>query len=113
MLTSCVILVAWALAVCCIAFGILQIHDGTDAGPIEFLFVFFGFMFLFSGMGMYRRKAKAHRTAIVTFATFTAFGTVYLILSYSEQVLLFVISTAVCLLISLTKYVADWNSLNG
>ena len=112
MLASCVVLIMLALAVCYIAFGAQQaLYDEMKTKAIGFLFMFFGFMFLFSGVGMHRRIAKAHRTAIVSFAAFLAFGTVYLIMeAYSEQVLLFVISTAICLLISLTKYVADWNS---
>ena len=113
MLASCMLLTTLILAAICLIFGVLQISsDEIKTETTGIIFTFFGFIFLFSAIGLYKRNKNAHRTIRTAYAVFTLYGAAYLvIISPSEQVLWITVMCAVCLLLSFTGYVTDYHPL--
>jgi uncharacterized membrane protein len=78
------------------------------------IFVFIGFMLLFSAMGMYVRRTKAYKNARAAYITLILYGLAYVALTgYADTALgLFISSGAICLILSCLKSVTEWYSLN-
>jgi len=111
MTASCMLLITLPLAVSSLGFGVTHIYSNETVSGI--LFTLFGFMLLISFIGLYKRNRNAHGSVKFVYLAFTLYAAVYLILtSFDERIFILTVTAAICLMLSFTKQVTGWNSLD-